>query len=57
VIGLLHAFGWRAPQILDLGGIDTAPAAEMTMALWLRVMVARGFDAPPFNWAVLSAPG
>ncbi len=33
--------------MIDLGGIDTAAAVEMTMALWMRVTVARGNDAPP----------
>lgn len=53
---LLHSFGWRDEQILDLGGIDAAAATEMMMAVWMRVTLARGFDAPRFNWAVLSAP-
>jgi predicted dinucleotide-binding enzyme len=50
---LLREFGWREPQIMDLGGLETAPAAEMLMHVWLRVMVARGgFDAGPFNFAI-----
>ena len=52
---LLHAFGWRDPQILDLGGIETAAAAEMMMAIWMRVTLARGAGAPRFNWAVLDS--
>ena len=52
---LLRAFGWREPQLLDLGGIDAAAATEMMMAVWLRVGSARGWDAPPFNWAIHSA--
>ncbi len=52
---LLRAFGWRDTQMLDLGGIDTAAATEMMMAVWMRVVMARGFDAPPFNWAIFSA--
>ncbi len=52
---LLRAFGWREPQLLDLGGIDAAAATEMMMAAWLRVGSARGWDAPPFNWAIHSA--
>ncbi|MDX6307640.1 MAG: 8-hydroxy-5-deazaflavin:NADPH oxidoreductase [Nocardioidaceae bacterium] len=51
---LLVAFGWRPQQLLDIGGIDSAAAVEMMMAIWLRVRVARGMDAPPFNWAVSS---
>jgi predicted dinucleotide-binding enzyme len=54
VTELLAAFGWRPPQFLDLGGIDSAAAAEMMMAIWMRVRIARGMDAPPFNWAVNS---
>ncbi len=49
---LLGRFGWRPPQFLDLGGIETAAATEMMMAVWMRVRIARGMDAAPFNWAV-----
>lgn len=52
---LLLGFGWRPPQFLDLGGIDSAAAVEMMMAIWMRVRIARGMDAPPFNWAVSSS--
>jgi 8-hydroxy-5-deazaflavin:NADPH oxidoreductase len=55
VAALLQTFGWRPEQILDLGGIDTAVGPEMAMALWMKVTIARGFDAPPFNWAINSA--
>jgi predicted dinucleotide-binding enzyme len=51
----LTMLGWRPAQMFDLGGIDTAAAAEMTMALWMRVTMARGFDAPRFNWAIHTA--
>ena len=51
---VLARFGWRSEQMLDLGGIDTAAAAEMMMSAWMRVRIARGMDAPPFNWAVNS---
>jgi predicted dinucleotide-binding enzyme len=54
---LLEAFGWRPPQMMDLGGIDAAAATEMMMAVWMRVTLARGHDAPRFNWAVLEAHG
>jgi predicted dinucleotide-binding enzyme len=50
----LATLGWRPVQIVDLGGIDTAAAAEMTMAIWMRVTIARGHDAPRFNWAINS---
>lgn len=50
---LLTQFGWSEPQIMDLGGLETATGPEMLMQLWLDVMVARGgFDAGPFNFAV-----
>ena len=49
---LLTLLGWRDAQMIDLGGIDTAAAVEMTMSLWMRVTVARGNDAPRFNWAI-----
>jgi predicted dinucleotide-binding enzyme len=52
---VLKSFGWRPEQIFDLGGIDTAVGPEMAMALWMKVTVARGFDAPPFNWAINSS--
>jgi predicted dinucleotide-binding enzyme len=52
VAALLEELGWRPAQIVDLGGIDTAVGPEMLMAIWLNVMTARGWDAPPFNWAI-----
>jgi predicted dinucleotide-binding enzyme len=52
---LLRAFGWRPEQLVDLGGIDAAAATEMMMAVWMRVTIARGPNAPRFNWAILSA--
>ncbi len=51
---VLSRMGWRDEQMIDLGGIDTAAAVEMTMSLWIRITVARGNDAPPFNWAINS---
>jgi predicted dinucleotide-binding enzyme len=54
VVELLGSFGWREAQILDLGGIESAAATEMMMALWMRVRIVRGMDAPPFNWVVSS---
>jgi predicted dinucleotide-binding enzyme len=49
---LLALLGWRPVQMIDLGGIDSAAAVEMTMLLWMRVTIARGHDAPRFNWAI-----
>lgn len=51
---VLARMGWRNSQIIDLGGIDTAAGTEMMMSAWMRIRVARGADAPPFNWAVHS---
>lgn len=51
---VLTLLGWRPSQVIDLGGIDTAAAVEMTMLLWMRVTIARGQDAPRFNWAINS---
>jgi 8-hydroxy-5-deazaflavin:NADPH oxidoreductase len=53
---LLRDFGWRDEQVLDIGGIDSAGAVEMMMPIWMRVMMARGFDAPRFNWAINAPP-
>ncbi len=50
----LALLGWGPAQVLDLGGIDTAASVEMTMSLWMRVTIARGHDAPRFNWAINS---
>ena len=51
----LAMFGWRAEQMVDLGGIDTAAGPEMMMSVWIAVTIARGQDAPRFNWAINSA--
>jgi hypothetical protein len=34
-----------------------AAATEMMVAVWMRVMLARGLDAPPFNWAINAHSG
>ena len=54
VRGVLTRVGWREVQMVDLGGIDSAAAAELMMSIWMRVRIGRGMDAPPFNWAVNS---
>lgn len=52
---LLSEFGWRDVQIIELGGIESAAAAEMMMPIWLQIVIARGgFDAGPFNFAINS---
>ena len=50
---LLFEFGWTGPQVIDLGGLETATGPELLMQLWLDVVIARGgFDAGPFNFAI-----
>ena len=51
---LLESFGWRPAQFVDLGGIETAAATEMMMAIWMRVRLSRPADAAPYNWAINS---
>jgi predicted dinucleotide-binding enzyme len=51
----LAVFGWRAEQMLDLGGIETAVGPEMMMSVWIAVTIARGRDGYRFNWAIHSA--
>ena len=51
---VLASFGWRPEQMIDLGGIETAAATEMMMSAWMAVMMARGLDKAPFNWAIHS---
>jgi predicted dinucleotide-binding enzyme len=49
VIGLLtEGFGWK--DVLDLGDLSTARAAEMYLPLWVAVMMERG---PMFNVALV----
>lgn len=45
------SFGWQ--QIIDLGGIETARAAEMLLPMWLQLLGAMG--GPDFNWAIVGA--
>src|SRR4051794_30186975 len=42
VAAMLGEFGWPAPRILDLGGIDAARASEMFLPLWIRLYGAVG---------------
>jgi predicted dinucleotide-binding enzyme len=35
---LIHAFGWPAEHIIDLGDIEGARGMEMYLPLWLRLM-------------------
>jgi predicted dinucleotide-binding enzyme len=47
VVQLLTDIGWK--DVLDLGGLATARAAEMYLPLWVAIMLERG---PLFNVAV-----
>jgi predicted dinucleotide-binding enzyme len=49
VIDLLTDFGWK--DVLDLGDLSTARAAEAYVLLWVAVMMERG---PLFNVSVVS---
>jgi len=50
---LQASFGWQ--QIIDLGGIETARAAEMLLPMWLRLLGAVG--GPDFNLAIVGPRG
>ncbi len=49
VVELLRGFGWR--DIIDLGGLSSARAAEMVLPLWLHVMGRLGTSR--FNFKVV----
>src|SRR4051794_17360195 len=42
VTGLLLELGWKASNVVDLGGITAARGTEMFMPLWLSLMGALG---------------
>lgn len=48
---LLGEFGWGAGQIIDLGDITAARAAEAYLLLWLRLVGT--LDGPQFNIGVV----
>lgn len=51
----LALLGWRDPQMVDLGGIETAVMTEMMMPVWIGLMSARGGRDLHYNW-IISAP-
>ncbi len=53
VTGLLVSFGWSEGSVIDLGGIETARAAEMLLPIWLRLRGA--FGHADFNFHVVGA--
>lgn len=52
VLSLLHEFGWKNENILDLGDITSARATEATLPIWLRVYGAKKTGA--FNFKIMS---
>jgi predicted dinucleotide-binding enzyme len=55
VRAFLTLLGWRDPQMVDLGGIETAVMTEMMMPVWIGLMSARGGTDFHYNW-IISAP-
>ena len=53
VRGLLHEFGWKDHNIMDLGSVVTARGPEMIMPLWLSLWGVIGNT--PFNVGVVKA--
>ncbi len=48
---LLHSFGWRNSEILDLGDISTARGTESILPIWLRIYGATQSGA--FNFKIV----
>jgi predicted dinucleotide-binding enzyme len=53
VVELLGTFGWPSERIVDLGDVTGARAAELYVALWLRLM--SGLGTPHFNISLQQA--
>ena len=53
VVELLGTFGWPSARIVDLGDVTGARAAELYVALWLRLM--SGLGTPHFNISLQQA--
>lgn len=49
---LLHEFGWKEPNILDLGDITASRGTELLLPVWLRVYGATKNGA--FNFKIVS---
>ena len=47
VVELLSSFGWTPERVVDLGDVGGARAAELYVALWVRLMQRLG--TPDFN--------
>lgn len=37
VTALLHSFGWKAEEVIDLGALSAARATESVLPIWLRL--------------------
>lgn len=48
VIGIMKSFGWTNP--IDIGDISGARGMEMTLPLWIRLMMT--FQNSTFNWKI-----
>jgi predicted dinucleotide-binding enzyme len=53
VRSLLHSFGWRDEEIVDLGDVSSARGTEMLLPLWLRVWGVTKVGA--FNFKLVRA--
>ena len=53
VVELLGSFGWPSERIVDLGDLSGARAAELYVALWVRLMSTLG--SPHFNISIQQA--
>ena len=50
---LLHSFGWKDKNIIDLGDITTARGTEQILPLWIRIMSA--IKTPMFNFKIVTS--
>ena len=48
---LVDTFGWRAENILDLGGIQSSRAIEAIVPFW--VLVYQSLGTPLFNFKIV----
>ena len=52
VKNLLHGFGWKSENLLDLGDISASRGTEGSLLLWLRIMMVKNSGA--FNFKISS---
>lgn len=50
---ILNSFGWRDPNIIDLGDITTARGTEQLLPIWVRLYGA--LKTPMFNFHIVKA--